>query len=143
MNFEERKTAVEELTDGLTTEQGAAFRAYLEYSRFLSTGKISSNDKVAIYCRHSCDDMALEKQVSEVKDCAEKAGASEITIFKDIARAHGDKQPGLDRMLQTIRDDTIDCVFVKSRSRFSDEPDVQVSIAQQIIGLGSKLYEME
>ena len=53
------------------------------------------------------------------------------------------KKSQLDNMIQDIKVGNVDTVVVKSRSRFSDVPEVCDSVVQQLGEFGAQLYEIE
>lgn len=54
-----------------------------------------------------------------------------------------DNKSQLNNMIQDIKEGNVDTVMVKSRSRFSDDPEVYDSVVQQLGELGTQLYEIE
>ena len=99
--------------------------------------------RVAIYARVSTDQQTTENQLRELRQWADRAGHTVVTVFQDegISGAKGrDKRPGFDKMLKAAVRREFDIVAVWSSDRLGRSLAHLVEVLQTIRDAGLGLY---
>jgi DNA invertase Pin-like site-specific DNA recombinase len=74
--------------------------------------------QVAIYCRVSTDDQSCERQQTDLRVFAKRAGHKVVAVFKETASGADNGRPERAKVLALARGHKIDAILVTELSRY-------------------------
>ncbi len=118
-----------------------AFEADMEFNSITTNSKAPASGKVAIYARHSCNEEMLDKQVEELVKAAAAIGDGECIIYKEVAEPYAESYEQQDKLMEEIKTKGIKRIYVKSRDRFSKDPERSLKFANALVESGVEITE--
>lgn len=118
-----------------------AIEADMEFNSIITNSKAPASGKVAIYARHSCNEEMLDKQVEELVKAATAIGDGECVIYKEVAEPYAESYEQQDKLMEELKTKGIKRIYVKSRERFSKDPERSLKFAQELVEAGVEITE--
>ena len=97
-------------------------------------------DKVVIYCRISTSKQKMKSQRSNVLDFCNKKKWSVVSYFEDINSGLKNSRPGINDMLEYVRENKINKIVVSELSRLSRDTFFIKELISELYELGVSIY---